>query len=196
MTMNQKPLKIVLTGAPSSGKSSTMRELQRVFGGQVALVPESAVVLLSGGFPAPQHVDVEQIRAFQKAILQVQAGLEQIIPRQNPLAKVYIFDRGSLDGAGFWPLGAEDFLKQFGLTRQNEFAKFDHVLFMELPSPEAFGGVNQLRFHDYQQSKQSEDQLRETWGSHPGFKEIKAQATLEEKTSLVVGLVRSLLNKA
>jgi hypothetical protein len=170
-----------------------MKELARVFGNRIALVPESAVVLLSGGFPAPQHGDIDQIRAFQKAILEVQAGLEEVLPRQHAKAELFVFDRGSLDGTGFWPGGASDFLKEFKLDRAREFAKFDHVLFMELPPVDAFGGVNALRFHDYQQSRRSEDQLRETWRTHPGFREIKAQATLEEKTELVVSFVKTIL---
>lgn len=185
--------KIVLTGAPSSGKSSVMKELADLFGEQVLLVPESAVVLLQGGFPAPSHSDLEQIRAFQKAILQVQAGLEFILPKQKPAAQFAVFDRASLDGGGFWPPGPEDFLKQFSVDRQKEYAKFTDVLFLELPTPEMFGGVNDLRFHNFEQSALSERQLEAVWKDHPRFRKIPAKATLEEKVRSVVSVIKDIL---
>jgi predicted ATPase len=192
---SQKPQRIVLTGAPSSGKSSTMKELVRVYGNKAVLVPESAVVLLSGGFPAPMHGDLEQIRAFQRAIVPVQWGLETVFSRQNPEAELMVFDRGALDGAGFWPPGPQAYFKEYGLDQQAEFKKFDHVLFMELPTPEQFGGVNALRFHDYQQSLQSEKQLREAWQGHPGFREVKACQSIEEKVQATIALIGELARK-
>jgi predicted ATPase len=188
-----KAKKIVLTGAPSSGKSSSMAELTRLYGGRVALIPESAVVLLSGGFPAPAHDDLEQIRGFQRAIITVQENLELIIERRHPAAALFILDRAKLDGAGFWPPGPEDYFRQFAVDPAKEFLKYDHVLFLELPALESFGGVNQRRFHNYEQSLESERRLRQVWSRHPGFVTIPAKETLESKVGDVVQFVRDLI---
>lgn len=190
---NSKLKRIVLTGAPSTGKSSVMKELKREFGDKVLLVPESAVVLLSGGYPPPQHADIEQIRCFQQAILHVQAGLEFSLPRQNPGAEFMVFDRGSLDGAGFWPNGPADFLNYFQVDLQNEYAKFTDVLFLQLPTPEMFGGINDLRFHNFEQSLLSEKQLEEVWQGHTRFKKVPAQPSLEEKIKSVVSHIKQIL---
>lgn len=187
--------KIVLTGAPSSGKSSVMKELSRLYKDKILLVPESAVVLLSGGFPAPSHEDLEQIRAFQNAIVAVQKGLEFILPRQHSSASFAIFDRGILDGAGFWPPGPKEYLKQFQIDRDSEYKKFTNVIFLELPKPEMFGGTNDHRFHNYEQSLASERQLESVWKEHPHFTKISAKETLEEKISSVVSVIQEIMTE-
>jgi hypothetical protein len=173
--------KIVFTGAPSSGKSTTMANLTQVLGSDAVIVPESAVVLLSGGFPAPAHNDMDQIRAFQQSIIQVQAGLETVFAKQNPDAKLMIFDRDILDGAGFWPPGVDDFFAKFKVDIDKEFAKFNYVLFFELPEEKYFGGINRLRFHNYAQCLESEKRLKEVWRKHPHFIEIKAEDVFADK---------------
>lgn len=187
-----KKTKIVLTGAPSSGKSTTLQALQKHFGDKVVLVPESAVVLLSGGFPAPSHNDNEQIRAFQKAILSVQENLEDIFSRKSS-APVMILDRAKLDGAGFWPPGPEDYFKNFNVDYQHELNSYEHVLFMELPKPEHFGGLAQTRFHNYEQSLQSEKALEQVWGKHKSFTKILAQADLNKKIDNVIQVIEQLI---
>lgn len=181
--------KIIITGAPSSGKSTALIRLSHILGSEVVIIPESAVVLLSGGLPAPEHTDIEQIRAFQQAILQVQRSLEIIFAKQNPKAKFMIFDRGTLDGAGFWPASPEDFFVEFKLDVAKEFAQYQHVLFFELPNEQAFGGINRLRFHNYQQCLESEKKLRQVWGKHPHFIEIKATEVFEDKLQTVIALI-------
>lgn len=184
-----KPLKIVLTGAPSSGKSSSLNALAKIYGSRLALVPESAVVLLSGGFPAPSHDDIEQIRAFQRAIITLQENLEIVVERRSPAAEFFVLDRAKLDGAGFWPPGPDDYCRQFSVDAAKELAKYDHVLFLELPTAESFGGVNQKRFHDFEQSLESERRLRQVWSRHPSFTTIPAKATLDEKVADVVSAI-------
>jgi hypothetical protein len=181
--------KIVITGAPSSGKSTTLARFAQVLENKAVIVPESAVVLLSGGFPAPDHEDIEQIRAFQHAIIKVQYGLEIVFANQNPDANLMIFDRGALDGAGFWPPGPENYFAEFKIDIAKEYAEYDYVLFFELPSEKAFGGINRLRFHDYQQCIESEKKLRQIWSKHANFIEIKATENFEDKIQAAIATV-------
>lgn len=190
--MTKKAKKIVMTGAPSSGKSTALEEIRKVFGDQVVLVPESAVVLLAGGFPAPAHGDLEQIRCFQKAILAVQENLEDIFERKNTTGSPSVLDRAKLDGAGFWPPGPQDYLKNFGLDLAQELARYDHVLFLELPEEKYFGGVLQTRFHNYEQSKASEKKLAEVWSQHPSFLRIPAQADFNKKIEHIIQTIKAL----
>jgi predicted ATPase len=190
--LNSAKITIVITGAPSSGKSTVMKRLETNLGDRVVVVPESAVVLLSGGFPAPAHDDMEQITVFQKAIIQVQTGLETVFARQNPEANLTIFDRGILDGAGFWPPGAKDYLEKFHLDVAKEFSKFNYVLFFELPSEKFYGGVNRLRFHDYAQSLESAKKLKEIWSQHPHYIEIKATEDFEDKIQTAISMIEKI----
>ncbi|WP_413578759.1 AAA family ATPase [Bdellovibrio sp. HCB290] len=184
--------KIVLTGAPSSGKSSALAAIEALNFPSVVLVPESAVVLLKGGFPAPAHDDLEQIRAFQNSILTVQENLEGISLRRQPKATHMILDRAKMDGAAFWPPGVEDYLKNFPVKIEDELAKYDHVIFLDMPPQEFFGGVNQSRFHNFEQSLESQQRLLQVWGKHQSFKRIEAQKDFSKKTENILAALKSL----
>jgi hypothetical protein len=169
-----------------------MNRLENMLGENVVIIPESAVVLLSGGFPAPAHDDMKQITVFQKAIIQVQAGLETVFARQNPDSNLTIYDRGILDGAGFWPPGPEDYLEKFNIDVAKEFSKYDYVLFFELPSEKFYGGINRLRFHNYAQSLESEMKLKEIWSQHPQFIQIKATEDFEDKIQTAITIIQKI----
>jgi hypothetical protein len=187
--MNPQKKVIVLTGAPSTGKSTTMERVSLILGHDAVIVPESAVVLLSGGFPAPDHHDMEQITAFQKAVIQVHTGLEIVFANQHPDSNLTIFDRGILDGGGFWPPGPEDYLKKFNIDVAHEFIKYNTVLFFELPGEEFYGGLNRLRFHNYAQSLESEKKLKQIWNKHPHFIEINATQVFEDKIQAAIAII-------
>lgn len=184
--------KIVLTGAPSSGKSSALDAIAVLKLEHIVLVPESAVVLLKGGFPAPSHDDNEQIRAFQSSILTVQENLEDICARKNPQASHMILDRAKLDGAAFWPPGIEDYLKNFPVRIDEELKKYDHVLFLALPKKEHFGGIHQSRFHNFEQSLESERRLEKVWGAHPNFTRIAAHQDFDKKIQSIMDTLKKL----
>jgi predicted ATPase len=189
--MNSLKQRIVLTGAPSTGKSTTLARLPDSLEGNAVIVPESAVVLLAGGFPAPEHNDIEQIRAFQNAIIPVQNGIEMIFDKQNPQANLTIYDRGLIDGAGFWPLGPDDYLKGFAVDVTKEFAKYNYVLFFELPNEKFYGGINRLRFHDYAQSLECEKVLKQIWSKHPHFILISATDEFEDKIKNAISAIKA-----
>jgi hypothetical protein len=184
--------KIVLTGAPSSGKSSALDAIAGLKLEHIVLVPESAVVLLKGGFPAPSHDDLEQIRNFQNSILTVQENLEDICSRKNPRASHMILDRAKLDGAAFWPPGIEDYLQNFPVRIDQELTKYDQILFLELPKKEHFGGVHQARFHNFEQSLESERRLEKVWGGHPNFIRIAAHQDFDKKIQSIIDTLKKL----
>jgi hypothetical protein len=190
--MNPVKKKIVITGAPSSGKSTTIARVAEILGNSATTVPEGAMILLSGGFPAPHHNDMEQITAFQKAIIQVQTGLEVVFDKLHPEANVMLFDRGILDGAGFWPPGPQDYFKEFNIDVAREYDKYNYVLFFEFPDEEFFGGVNPLRFHNYQQCLESEKMLKQIWRKHPNYIEIKATEVFEDKIQNAISIIQKI----
>lgn len=186
-------MRIVITGAPSSGKSSVIAELQKQRRPGWVMVPESAVVLLSGGYPAPAHDDLNQILSFQQIILHTQSSLEKIIAQKNLQAQHFIFDRAKLDGASFWPRGPEDYFKTLQVDLAQELRNYDAVVFLEIPAEKDFGGVHQARFHDYAQSAASGKVLEQLWSRHAKFLKIAAQATLDQKIHLTIAAIDKLV---
>lgn len=55
--------------------------------------------------------------ALQKAIYSVQIALEDVQKATYP-DRMFLCDRGSCDGAAYWPEGPEDFFKQMGTTEE------------------------------------------------------------------------------
>jgi len=106
--------RIVLTGGPGGGKTTAADLFRREIGERVVVVPESATVLYAGGFPRP--TDNLARRATQRAIFHVQRNLEEIFEITEPDVP-HVLDRGSLDGAAYWPGGLERFLGAMGTTR-------------------------------------------------------------------------------
>lgn len=78
------------------------RRLRREFGRSVAFVPEAATLLFSGGFPRFDNAAARC--AQQHAIYHTQLALEDAIAASFP-GRVLLCDRGTIDGAVYWPHG-------------------------------------------------------------------------------------------
>jgi broad-specificity NMP kinase len=81
-----KRCRIVLTGGPGGGKTTAADLFRRELGSRVALVPESATLLFSGGFPRVKGSDAE--RATQVAIYRLQQSLETLQAALHPSAVI------------------------------------------------------------------------------------------------------------
>ena len=86
---------IVLTGGPGAGKSAVMQAAQQIFTNRVAILPESASIVYSGGFP--RFPNPTSIRAAQRAIVRVQEELERYVLEEGSTL-LALCDRGIADG--------------------------------------------------------------------------------------------------
>src|SRR5215469_11210397 len=127
--------KIVLTGGPCAGKTRCLRAIRAAFGDPIITLPESATLLLDSGIPPPGHARIhvgedDWVRSFQGSILALQQTLEASCERltRNCGAQLIVCDRGVLDGAAYWPGGRPSFLQHFGLTADECFRRYHHVL--------------------------------------------------------------------
>lgn len=193
--MARKLTKIVFTGAPSSGKSSTLEALAKRKDPELLLVPESAAILLNGGFPPPDVNDLKQVASFQRTIVQVQRELEEIFAKKYPAAKYMIMDRSLLDAPAFWPPGPSDYFKTFKVDAKKEWESYDWVLFFELPAKEHYGGKHKGRFHSYEESLAVAKKQRDFWAKHPRLLSVPAQESVEKKIRVAVGMIDDILSK-
>lgn len=170
MTANQsdRVSKIVLTGGPGGGKTTAADLFRREIGESVVVVPESATTLFAGGFPRVDHDDVQ--RSIQRAVFEVQRSSEEIHDELYP-ERVLLCDRGTVDGAAYWPDGAEGFFEAMGTTREAELSRYDVVLFFETAAVGdiAFEGGNRYRTEDNREAVELDRRLRELWSAHPGY---------------------------
>ena len=106
--------KVVLTGGPSAGKTTIANAIERSFIGKTVKIPEAATILWQGGFFRSGHP--KGITWQQKAIYQIQSSHEEIFALECP-EKVFVCDRGTLDGFAYWPENNGDNCEIYNMER-------------------------------------------------------------------------------
>src|SRR4029079_18805765 len=66
----------------------------------------------------------------QRRMYRLQLEQEERLARAHP-GKILLLDRGTIDGAAYWPEGPEDFWRDIGTTIDKELARYDAVIMLE-----------------------------------------------------------------
>lgn len=182
---------IVLTGGPGAGKTAVMEASRQIFGQNVAILPESASIVYSGGFPRLNTTT--SIRSAQRAICRVQEELE-IFAVEEGSAFVALCDRGIADGAAYWPEGADSFFASIGISREQVFARYHTVIHLRTPSA-AFGydHSNPMRTETAEEAAHLDRRIELAWEGHPNRLIVPATETFTEKLEHVTDLITSAL---
>lgn len=161
--------RIVLTGGPGGGKTTAADLFRREIGEKVVIVPETATMLFTGGFP---RVGEPRARAAtQQAIFHAQVALEDIQGALYP-GRVLLCDRGTIDGKAFWPGEApQGFFDTLNTTLEEQLARYDAVIFFESAAVGdiSIEGGNPARTESNAQARRLDVALREVWSDHPQF---------------------------
>ncbi|MBL9131481.1 MAG: AAA family ATPase [Verrucomicrobiaceae bacterium] len=160
--------RIVLTGGPGGGKTTAADLFRREIGERVVLVPEAATMVFSGGFP--RSTEPMAIHAAQRAIYEVQRNLEDVQAALYP-ERVLLCDRGTVDGAAYWPGEPHHFFDEIGSTLEKELARYDAVIFFESAAVGGMGieGGNPIRNESMEKAIELDRKLRSLWSKHPKF---------------------------
>ena len=175
--------RIVLTGGPGGGKTTAADLFRREIGERVVIVPESATLLFTGGFPRSAHPQAAV--AAQQAIFQVQRNLEDVQSVLYP-ERILLCDRGTVDGAAYFQGTPDKFFSALGTTFEAELARYDGVIFFESA---AVGGMtieggNPVRNETLEQAVALDTRLRELWMHHPRFTLVRHDASFFKKLAL------------
>jgi len=164
----RKCCRIVLTGGPGGGKTTAADLYRREIGPEVVIVPEAATLLYMGGFPRSNEVGVKE--ATQRAIYHVQKNLEDA-QAAHYQGRILLCDRGTIDGAAYWPHSPEDFFSHLGTTLETELERYDAVLFFETAAVGniRIEGGNPTRIESTQEAVVIDKKLRNLWSKHPRF---------------------------
>jgi predicted ATPase len=166
--MNGKCCRVVLTGGPGGGKTTAADLYRREIGDEVVIVPEAATLLYLGGFSREGENGVR--RATQRAIYHVQLNLEDA-QSAHYQSRVLLCDRGTVDGAVYWPGEPEEFFDHMGTSLEKELLRYDAVIFFETA---AAGGIsieggNPTRVESIEEALQLDHKLKRLWSRHPNF---------------------------
>ena len=179
--------RVVLTGGPGAGKTAVLELVRRSFCAHVQVLPEAASVLFGGGFP--RRLDPSGLRAAQRAIYHVQSELERLY-EDDRLTAVALCDRGTIDGAAYWPGTVEEFFADLRTTREREFARYAAVILLRTPAPEqGYNQANPLRVETAQEAQAIDQRLLEVWAGHPRLHVLESTVDFMEKARAAVALI-------
>lgn len=187
-------VRIVLTGGPGGGKTTAADLFRREIGERVVIVPEAASLLFAGGFPRSEEDSAR--RAVQRAIYHVQRNLEDVQSARFP-GRVLLCDRGTLDGAAYWPGAEAEFYAEMGTTLEAELARYDAVIFFETA---AVGGMsieggNPVRSESIDAAVALDSRLRDVWERHPRFTLVPHNASFFKKLTFGLASIESIVEQ-
>jgi thymidylate kinase len=192
--MQNKPLRIVLTGGPGGGKTTALDLFRRELNEKVAVVPEAASILFKGGMPRSN--DTEIIKCTQKAIYNLQKSLEEIQAAMSP-HKLLICDRGTLDGVAYWPGGEEEFFNQMNSSFEKEMGRYDAVIFFETAASNGndINSNNPVRTESKQQARDLDKRLQEIWSKHPNYHFVASSESFVRKIMFGIMTIENVIRK-
>jgi len=186
--------RIVLTGGPGGGKTTAADLFRREIGEKVVIVPETATMLFIGGFP---RVDEAQARAAtQRAIFHAQVALEDVQGALYP-GRVLLCDRGTIDGAAFWPGDApKGFFESLDTTLERQLERYDAVIFFESAAVGdiSIEGGNPARTESNEEARDLDMRLRGLWSKHLNFHFVPHSASFFAKLQDGLGQLQRIVD--
>ncbi len=187
--------RVVITGGPGSGKTVVTNILAKANPKRFFLVLEAATQVYEAARTRWDLVDIAERRNLQRRIYLLQRAQEDKAAGEHP-DKILILDRGTIDGAAYWPDGPEVYWAEMNTTLEAELARYDHVIWMQTAA--AIGiydgsDSNSCRFEDPEGAIRSGELLAQLWGGHKSLLKVPAFPQLSEKISSVQKILDTIL---
>jgi len=158
----------------------------------VELVKEAATMIYSGGYPRKDG-SAPHMYHGQRIIYFVSKEMEELAAQTAPEAELIICDRGTLDGAVYWPYGPEDFFKSMGTTVEDELKRYDIVIHLSPPKNEDFYQSTAVRTEDLKGALEVDRKILKVWEKHPNRVIIDENATYFDKAKIIKELITKTL---
>jgi predicted ATPase len=182
--------RIVLTGGPSSGKTRIAAALTAA-DPRLILVREAATQVYTALGSRWDRMNLQGRRSAQRQIYALQTGQEARAAAEHP-EKIHLLDRGTIDGAAYWPDGPEAYWQDLGTTLAAELARYDAVILLETSAAlGVYDGEqsNPVRFERPAAAIESGHVLRQLWMNHPNLRFAPAFPSMNEKLTAVKTLL-------
>ena len=186
--LHEAPRLIVVTGGPGAGKTALLEVAQNTFCRHVAVLPEAASILWTGGFPRRDTISARC--AAQRAIVRVQFELQRIAIEDGHFSLI-ICDRGTLDGLAFWPREPAAYFEELGLVRERELARYAAVIHLQPPSRTGGYTTTKLRPESAEQAAAIDQRITHAWTGHPRTFVIPSNSSFVAKMERGIELLRA-----
>lgn len=179
--------RIVFTGGPGAGKTAAIEAVRHMTCPHVVVLPESAGMLFSGGFPRGDSKEAR--KCAQRAIGHVQMELERIASETAPA--ILLCDRGVVDGLAYWPGEEGELLLALGLDRPAALARYDLVIHLAVPTiGHGYDRSNRIRTETASEAAAIDRRITEAWRGHPNVVTIESSLDFSHKLSAALELVK------
>ena len=199
--MSKKIFKIVLTGGPCSGKTSSRDYLKKYYedrGWVVYVVPETATILFESGVTY-RNGDMT-IGAFQRAVAEMQKMHEdkfvEIAKRISAEKVLILYDRGIMDGGAY--MEPEDFYPMieevYDDKTENILNRYDmviHLVTTAIGAPNFYSYNNPMRSETPEQAAEKDRKTEKLWSAHHNLLKIDNSTNFEQKLKKISDLVDS-----
>lgn len=186
--------RIVLTGGPGGGKTTAADLFRREIGERVVIVPEAATILFQGGFPRSR--EPHALRSAQSAIFHLQRNLEDVQAALYP-GRTLLCDRGTVDGAVYWPSAPREYFNAVGTTLETELRRYDAAIFFETAAVggASIEGGNPMRNESLDEAVQLDRRLRALWSRHPRFVLVPNNPSFFKKISFGLAAIEGIVSQ-
>jgi predicted ATPase len=179
---------VVLTGGPGAGKTAVLEVVRRRFCEHVVVLPEAASIVFGGGFP--RREGAVALRCAQRAIFHIQRELERIAIEEH-VAAVALCDRGTIDGAAYWPDAGETFWTDLKVQREEEMARYAAVIHLRTPrGDQGYNRQNPVRTESANEAAARDARIADAWAGHPRRYFVDSADDFLEKLARAVALIR------
>lgn len=190
--------RIVLTGGPCAGKSSSLELIKNYLndlGYIIFIIQESATELINSGVK-PFGDNAISMLEFQEIILKYQLDKERLIDDIVNKFKekniVILYDRGLIDNKAYINQKLFDkLLKKYNINEVDILDKYDLVIHLET----AAKGIdytldnNKARSEDKEKAKIMDDKTFDAWKYHKNIIKIKCFEDFEEKQKKIIEVI-------
>lgn len=179
--------RVVITGGPGAGKTAVLTTARHLFCRHVAFLPEAAGLVFGGGFPRGEQP--HERRAAQQAIYHVQVAMEYLL-HEEPSISAALLDRGTVDGAAYWPGSPQEYWEAMATEAATEFERYDAVIHLDTPIAEhGYNRDNPLRVESELEARDLNARIAAAWAGHPRRFIIPCDAGFAVKSSRALELI-------
>lgn len=186
--------RIVLTGGPGAGKTVISSAIAGANPQRYIRVPEAATQVYDLLQTRWDRLDLLGRRDVQRRIYHLQRSQEDALATEHP-DKILLLDRGTIDGAAYWPEGPDDYWRDLGTRASDELARYDAVIWLQTSATLGLydhDASNPCRFEHPEAAIASGNLLKVLWGAHSRLSQVDAYSDLQEKINIVRTLLDSL----
>lgn len=198
--------KIVLTGGPCSGKTTTLASIYEKFSSKINVicVPETATMTFKAGVKInPACYIFEELVTFTKELVKMQMNIEDYFTNLAMITKqdtLIIMDRGTCDTFAYCsPEVKNKVLEELGLTKDSlSEMRYDlvvHLVTSAKGAIEFYNLENNARFESVELAISTDKRIQSVWMEHSNFRIVDNSVKgFDHKIERVFNIVGNFIN--